>query len=105
MGYPVPGWDAVGQIGNLRRVDNPPTTGAQLTKLSGKRPVGRRSRPAIVYYLNMYVRRSRARAVIQETEHLELSERDSLRVLAVLENPPKPNAKLLAAAKSLPKRK
>ena len=46
-----------------------------------------------------------ARAVIQEAEHLELSERDSLRVLAVLENPPKPNAKLLAAAKSLPKRK
>jgi len=29
-----------------------------------------------------------ARAVIQEAEHLELSERDSLRVLAVLENPP-----------------
>ena len=46
-----------------------------------------------------------ARAVIQEAEHLELSGRDSLRVLAVLENPPKPNAKLLAAAKSLPKRK
>jgi uncharacterized protein (DUF1778 family) len=46
-----------------------------------------------------------ARAVIQEAEHLELSERDSLRVLAVLEDPPKPNAKLLAAAKSLPKRK
>ncbi len=48
---------------------------------------------------------SAARAVIQEAEHLELSERDSLRVLAVLENPPNPNAKLLAAAKSLPKRK
>jgi uncharacterized protein (DUF1778 family) len=48
---------------------------------------------------------SAARAVIQEAEHLELSERDSLRVLTVLENPPKPNAKLLAAAKSLPKRK
>ena len=48
---------------------------------------------------------SAARAVIQEAEHLELSERDSLRVLAVLEKPPKPNAKLLAAAKSLPKRK
>jgi uncharacterized protein (DUF1778 family) len=48
---------------------------------------------------------SAAKAVIQEEEHLELSERDSLRVLAVLENPPKPNAKLLAAAKSLPKRK
>jgi hypothetical protein len=31
---------------------------------------------------------------------LELSERDSLRVLALLENPPKPNAKLLAAATS-----
>jgi uncharacterized protein (DUF1778 family) len=43
--------------------------------------------------------------VIQEAEHLEMSERDSLRVLAVLKNPPKPNAKLLAAAKSLPKRK
>jgi len=50
-------------------------------------------------------RLSAARAVIQEAEHLELSERDSLRVLAVLENPPKPNAKLLAAAKSLPRRK
>jgi uncharacterized protein (DUF1778 family) len=48
---------------------------------------------------------SAARAVIQEAEHLELSERDSLRVLAVLENPPKPNTKLLAAAKSLRKRK
>jgi uncharacterized protein (DUF1778 family) len=46
-----------------------------------------------------------AREVIQEAEHLELSERDSLRVLALLERPPKPNAKLLAAAKSLPKRK
>jgi uncharacterized protein (DUF1778 family) len=28
-----------------------------------------------------------------------------LRVLALLENPPKPNAKLLAAAKALSKRK
>ena len=46
-----------------------------------------------------------ARAVIQESERLQLSERDSLRVLAMLENPPKPSAKLLAAAKSLPKRK
>ena len=46
-----------------------------------------------------------ARAVIQESERLELSERDSLRVLAMLENPPKPNTRLLAAAKSLPKRK
>jgi len=46
-----------------------------------------------------------ARAVIQEAEHLELSGRDSLRVLALLERPPRPNAKLLAAAKSMPKRK
>ena len=48
---------------------------------------------------------SAARAVIREAEHLELSERDSLRVLAVLENPPQPNEKLLAAARHLPKRK
>lgn len=46
-----------------------------------------------------------ARAVIEEAERLELSARDSLRVMELLENPPKPNAKLLAAAKSLPKRK
>jgi uncharacterized protein (DUF1778 family) len=48
---------------------------------------------------------SAARAVIQEAERLDLSGRDSLRVLALLEHPPKPNAKLLAAAKSLPKRR
>ena len=48
---------------------------------------------------------SATREVIQEAEHLELSERDSLRVLAVLEKPPAPNAKLLAAAESLPKRR
>ncbi len=46
-----------------------------------------------------------AREIIEEAERLELSERDSLRVLALLENPPKPNAKLLTAAKSLRKRK
>ncbi|MGA9623417.1 MAG: DUF1778 domain-containing protein [Bryobacteraceae bacterium] len=46
-----------------------------------------------------------SRAVTEEAGYLELSERDSLRVLALLKNPPKPNAKLLAAAKSLPKRK
>ena len=33
-------------------------------------------------------------------EHLELSERDSLRVLELLENPPKPNAKMRAAIKA-----
>jgi uncharacterized protein (DUF1778 family) len=48
---------------------------------------------------------SAARAVIREEEHVSLSARDSLRVLDLLENPPAPNAKLLAAAKALPKRK
>jgi len=43
-----------------------------------------------------------AEAVIQEAEHLKLSERDSLRVLDLLENPPAPNVKLLTAAKALP---
>ncbi len=33
--------------------------------------------------------------------HVRLSKRDSLHVLAVLENPPKPNAKLLAAARAI----
>jgi uncharacterized protein (DUF1778 family) len=45
-----------------------------------------------------------ARSVIRETDHLQLSERDSLRVLDILENPPAPNAKLLKAARGLPKR-
>ena len=43
-----------------------------------------------------------ARAVIDQAEHVQLSERDSLRVLDLLENPPAPNAKLLAAARALP---
>ena len=43
--------------------------------------------------------------VIQEAERVKLSARDSLRVLHLLENPPVPNAKLLAAAEALPKRK
>lgn len=46
-----------------------------------------------------------AEAVIEREEHLRLSPRDSLRVLELLENPPAPNARLLAAAKALPKRK
>jgi uncharacterized protein (DUF1778 family) len=44
-----------------------------------------------------------ARHVVEQAEQLKLSERDSLRVLELLENPPKPNAKLLAAARSLPR--
>jgi uncharacterized protein (DUF1778 family) len=46
-----------------------------------------------------------AKAVIAEADHVQLSERDSLRVLDLLENPPAPNAKLLAAARALPKRR
>jgi uncharacterized protein (DUF1778 family) len=43
-----------------------------------------------------------AKTVITQSEHLALSERDSLRVLNALENPPAPNTKLLAAARALP---
>jgi uncharacterized protein (DUF1778 family) len=45
-----------------------------------------------------------AKAIIKEAEHIQLSERDSLRVLDLLENPPAPNKKLLAAARALPRR-
>ena len=45
-----------------------------------------------------------AKAVIEESDHVRLSERDSLRVLELLENPPVPNARLQAAAQALPHR-
>ena len=45
-----------------------------------------------------------AKAVIEEADHVQLTERDSLRVLDLLENPPAPNARLRAAAKALPQR-
>lgn len=45
-----------------------------------------------------------ARNVIAEAENLRLSERDSVRVLDILENPPELNARLIAAARSLPAR-
>jgi uncharacterized protein (DUF1778 family) len=45
-----------------------------------------------------------AKAVIEQADRLQLSDRDSLRVLDLLENPPEPNAKLLSAARALPKR-
>ena len=45
-----------------------------------------------------------AKAVIEQADHVQLSERDSLRVLDLLENPPAPNARLVAAARALPKR-
>ncbi len=43
-----------------------------------------------------------AKGIIAQAEQSALSERDSLRVLDALENPPAPNAKLLAAAQALP---
>ncbi len=43
-----------------------------------------------------------AQSVIERAELVQLSERDSLRVLDLLENPPAPNAKLRAAARALP---
>jgi len=46
-----------------------------------------------------------ARAVIEEAERVALTGRDSLRVLALLEHPPAPNAKLRKAIAALPKRK
>jgi uncharacterized protein (DUF1778 family) len=39
--------------------------------------------------------------VKQAEEHIRLSERDSLLVLELLENPPQPNDKLIRAAKAL----
>lgn len=43
-----------------------------------------------------------AEAIIEAADHVTLSERDSLRVLEMLENPPSANAKLRAAAKAMP---
>lgn len=42
-----------------------------------------------------------ARKVIDQSERMALSERDSLRVFDALENPPEPSPKLLAAARHL----
>jgi uncharacterized protein (DUF1778 family) len=55
--------------------------------------------------LTDFIRRNALRAadlVIDKAERIVLSERDSLQVLALLENPPPPSAKLVAAAKALP---
>ena len=43
-----------------------------------------------------------ARKIIERSEHVHLSERDSLRVLDALDNPPAPNSKLLRAARRMP---
>lgn len=45
-----------------------------------------------------------AKAVIEKADHVQLSSRDSMRVLDLLENPSAPNAKMRAAARALPKR-
>ena len=43
-----------------------------------------------------------ADTVIEQAERVVLSERDSLRVLDLLDQPPAPNARLMAAALALP---
>jgi uncharacterized protein (DUF1778 family) len=45
-----------------------------------------------------------AQKIIDESERLSLTERDSLRMMELLDNPPAPNDKLMAAAFALPKR-
>ncbi len=45
-----------------------------------------------------------AQSVIAEHEQVKLSKRDSLRVLALLETPPPPSAKLRRAARAMPER-
>jgi uncharacterized protein (DUF1778 family) len=42
-----------------------------------------------------------AKALIEEAERVTLSERDTRLWLDLLENPPKPNARLIAAVKAL----
>ncbi|CAM5316707.1 MAG: DUF1778 domain-containing protein [Rhizobiales bacterium] len=44
-----------------------------------------------------------AESVIAEADAIKVSERDFDRILELLDNPPKPNAKLRAAAAALPK--
>ena len=44
-----------------------------------------------------------AKAVIEEAERITLSQRDTRLWLDLLDNPPKPNRRLIAAIKALPK--
>jgi uncharacterized protein (DUF1778 family) len=44
-----------------------------------------------------------AKPVSEEADHVRLSARDRRRVLDLLENPPAPNPKLLAAGQALPR--
>ena len=43
-----------------------------------------------------------AQTVIEEHERVKLTQRDSRRIMELLENPPAPNAKLRKAARALP---
>lgn len=45
-----------------------------------------------------------AQSVIEKHEHVKLTQRDSMLVMELLENPPTPNAKLRKAARAMPKR-
>ncbi len=45
-----------------------------------------------------------AQAVIEAHERVQLTQRDSLLVMELLENPPAPNAKLRKAARAMPER-
>lgn len=45
-----------------------------------------------------------AKKIIDENERLELTEKDSLHILELLDDPPAPNDKLMAAAFLLPKK-
>jgi len=47
---------------------------------------------------------SEAQKVIDDSERLKLSKRDSLYVMDLLDNPPTPNEKLMAAAFALPEK-
>jgi uncharacterized protein (DUF1778 family) len=63
-------------------------------------------RAAAIEHLDVtsFVMRAAGRAaqeVVERTEHIKLSERGTLFVLDLLENPPPPNAKLIAAAQAL----
>ena len=45
-----------------------------------------------------------AQLVIEEHERVKLTQRDSLRVMELLENPPAPNARLRKSARAMPER-
>ena len=45
-----------------------------------------------------------AQSVIEEHERVKLTQRDSRRVMELLEHPPAPNAKLRKAARAVPER-